>query len=235
MSGVKMLDDIDDRLLNRRQLLVGGAALAVIPVTANAASPAGWRTVGFPFLRSNVFDEVERGTIQVDGKRAASLLCRTVSIDLAQTPHLNWRWRVDSGPPATDLSVRGNDDRALAVIVGFPFDPAKATAAERSQHRAMKFLFGRDAPGRSLHYVWGSGLQRGAVIRPPKTDAHRFIVLRSAAEPKGVWRAESVDIAADYRRIFGEAPPRAIQLAISSDGDDTKSIVHAAVAGFAWS
>jgi hypothetical protein len=56
--------------------------------------------------------------------------------------------------------------------------------------------------------VWGSGLQRGAVIRPPKTDAHRFIVLRSAAEPKGVWRAESVDIAADYRRIFGEAPPR---------------------------
>lgn len=232
-----MIDDTDGAgALTRRQLLAGGAvAAALIPAAAQAVVPAGWKAVGFPFIRSNAFAELDRGIIQVDGKRASSILYRTISIDLAQTPRLNWKWRVDSGPPATDLSVRGNDDRALAVIVGFPFDPAKATATERSQHRAMRFLLGRDAPGRSLHYVWGSGLQRGAVIRPPKTDAHRFIVLRSASEPTGVWHPESVDVAADYRRVFGEPAPRAVQLAVSSDGDDTKSVVHAAIGSFAWS
>ncbi|OYY77459.1 MAG: hypothetical protein B7Y43_11370 [Sphingomonas sp. 28-62-20] len=222
-------------LLSRRQMLAGGAALAVAPVAAQAAPPKGWRSVGFPFLRANSFDEIGSGVIQVDGKRASSILYRRISIDLGQTPRLGWRWRVDNGPPATDLAVRGKDDRALAVIIGFPFDPATASAIERSQHRAMRFLLGHDAPGRSLHYVWGSGLTRGTVIRPQKTDAHRFVVLRSAGEPAGIWHTESVDVAADYRRIFGEPPPQAVQLAISSDGDDTHSTVHAAIGGFAWS
>lgn len=231
-----MQDDMDaSGMLSRRQMLVGGAVAAMIPTAAQATLPAGWRAVSFPFLRANAFAEIDHGFIQVDGKRSSSLLYRTISIDLGQTPKLNWRWRVDSGPPATDLAVRGNDDRALAVIVGFPYDPAQASASERGQHRAMKFLLGRDAPGRSIHYVWGSGLQRGAVIRPPKTDAHRFVVLRSASEPTGVWHPESVDVAADYRRIFGEKAPRAVQLAISSDGDDTRSTVRAAIGGFTWS
>ncbi|MBX9732206.1 MAG: DUF3047 domain-containing protein [Sphingomonas sp.] len=231
-----MDDDVEPpRLLSRRQMLAGGAALAVAPVAAQAGVPVGWNTANFPFLRANAFDELGNGIIQVDGKRASSILYRSISIDLAHTPRLNWRWRVDSGPPATDLSVRGNDDRALAVIIGFPFDPAKASAIERSQHRAMRFLLGRDAPGRSLHYVWGSGLPRGSVVRPPKTAAHRFIILRPASEPLGIWHTESVDVAADYRRIFGEPPPQAVQLAISSDGDDTRSTVHAAIGGFAWS
>ena len=227
-------DDIPARL-SRRQMLAGGAAVALLPGAARAVEPAGWKSVGFPFIKSNSFSEIDRGLIQVDGKRASSILYRAVSIDLGQTPHLAWRWRVDSGPPATDLSVRGDDDRALAVIVGFPYDVAKATTAERREHRMMGFLLGRDAPGRSLHYVWGSGQPRGTVIRPAKTEAHRFVVLRSATEPAGVWRTESVDVAADYRRIFGEAAPRVVQLAISSDGDDTRTTVRAAVGGFAWS
>ncbi len=221
-------------MLSRRQALLGAAVLTAAPLAARGAVPAGWMALGFPFKRSNAFKEIQRGIFQVDGKRSASLLYQRISIDLGQTPRLGWRWRVDSGPPATDLSVRGKDDRALAVIIGFPFDPDRATAAERSQHRAMRFLLGGDAPGRSLHYVWGSGLPRGSVIRPPRTDAHRFIVLRSADEPAGSWFSESVDIAADYRRVFGGMAPRAVQLAISSDGDDTQSTVHGAIGDFSW-
>lgn len=219
----------------RRQLLLGVFALGIAPGAAVAAAPPGWREANFPFLRANSFKAIDAGGIEVDGRRASSILYRSVAVDLARTPHLGWRWRVDSGPPPTDLSIRGDDDRALAVIIGFAFDPARASAVERSQHRAMRFLFGSEAPGRSLHYVWGSGLPRGSIIRPTKTDAHRFVVLRPATEPAGVWRSEAVDVAADYRRIFGEAPPRVTQLAIASDGDDTRSTVHAAIAGLAWS
>lgn len=220
--------------LSRRHAMLGVALLAATPVAARAAVPAGWQALSFPFKRSNAFTEMHRGIIQVDGNRSASILYRRISIDLGQTPHLGWRWRVDSGPPATDLSVRGNDDRALAVIIGFPFDPSRASAVERSQHRAMRLLFGSDAPGRSLHYVWGSNLPRGSVIRPQSTDAHRFIVLRSADDQTGNWYSENVDIAADYHRVFGETAPRAVQLAIASDGDDTRSTVHGAIGDFSW-
>lgn len=221
--------------VSRRELMIAAAVAGVLPAGAvRAALPVGWRELGFPLLRANRFDDIGGGVIQIDGKRASSILYRPIAIDLGKTPRLSWRWRVDSGPPATDLAIRGTDDRALAVIIGFPFDPATANAAERSQHRAMRFLLGRAAPGRSLHYVWGSGLPRGSVIRPAKTTAHRFVILRPASELPGMWHTESVDVAADYRRIFGESPPRAVQLAISSDGDDTGSIVHAAIGGFRW-
>lgn len=229
------VDDKVPRAISRREAMFAAAAIGLLPAVARASAPAGWREVGFPFLRGNEFSQADQGAIMVDGARASSLLYRPIAIDLMHTPRLNWRWRVDSGPPATDLSVRGRDDRALAVIIGFPFDPATASTAARAQHRAMRLLLGRDAPGRSLHYVWGSGQPRGSIIRPAKTDSHRFIVLRPASEATGVWRSESVDVAADYRRAFGEAPPRAVQLAIASDGDDTRSTVRALVGGFAWS
>ena len=225
--------------LDRRRCLALALGLAVLPVArASAAAerlPAGWSEIRFPFHRSNRFTEPEPGVVAVDGARASSILYTPVSIDLAVTPVLAWNWRVEAGPPATDLSRRGDDDRALAVIVGFPYDPARATAREARQQRTARLFLGSGAPGRSLYYVWGGDRPRGAVVTSPYNDAHRFRTLRTAAEHGTAWRPERVDVAADYRRAFGEAAPRAVQLAISSDGDDSRVAVRAAVAGLAWS
>src|SRR5688572_12773956 len=41
---------------------------------------------------------------------------------------LSWRWRVDAGPPGTDLTRRGGDDRAIGITVGFQGWPPHVTA-----------------------------------------------------------------------------------------------------------
>ena len=55
-------------------------------------------------------------------------------------------------------------------------------------------------------------------------------VLRPADSPTGEWLEERVDLAADYREAFGEAPSDPTQLAIQADTDNTDSTSRAAVA-----
>lgn len=221
--------------LSRRALLGAGLAAAAFPGVAQAALvPPGWQSFGFPFLRGNEFSGAPDDVIEIRGVRASSVLVRPLNIDLARTPRLSWRWRVDAGPPATELAVRGADDRAIALIIGFAFDEANASEAERREYRRGRFWLGARAPGRTLHYIWGSGAARGSVIRPARAQSARFVILRPATEAAATWRLESVNVAEDYARVFGSPPPRAIQMAIASDGDDSRSTVRAAIGDFAW-
>ena len=83
------------------------------------------------------------------------MLHRPVKADLAATPILTWRWRVDAAPPATDLTKKGGDDRALALYIAFAFDPARAGAFERVTLVAVAKLAGKQLPGRVLTSMWG--------------------------------------------------------------------------------
>ena len=60
------------------------------------------------------------------------------------------------------------------------------------------------------------------------------MVLRSAASPTGEWLEEQVDLVADYRAAFGEAPPDPSQIAIQADTDNTDSTSRAQVADLAF-
>lgn len=48
-----------------------------------------------------------------------------------------------------------------------------------------------------------------------------MIFLQMGDEKKGRWIEESVDLLADYRRLFGENPPATAGLAIMNDSADT--------------
>jgi hypothetical protein len=223
--------------VDRRKFMILAAAAAVSGAAA-AQSPleaAGWKHLKFRKLTPTRFAPGADGSVAIEANRSSSILYRAVDIDPAATPKLSWRWRVDQGVPATDLSKKGGDDRSLAVLVGFAFDRANATRGELARHRFESMMAGEAPPGVVLFYVWGGEGPAGRTIGSPYRRNNHLIVLRPASSPTGRWLDEAVDVAADYRRIVGRAPTRVVQLGLCSDSDDSGALARGAVSALRWS
>ena len=216
-------------------LLLAVAAGDAAAVIAPELEKEGWREVPNPNKKENVFNLTPDGAIEVISNDSVSTLYKPVEVDIDERGVLAWRWRVDEPAPATDLSVKGKDDCALAVYVGFPFDPEQASLFERLKRPLVESWVGDDAPGRVLRYVFCGSHERGAVVESPYLGSAGVIkVLRPAGSPTGEWFEERVDLAADYRDAFGAEPPDPTQLAIQADTDNTHSTSRASIADLAF-
>jgi Protein of unknown function (DUF3047) len=220
--------------------------LVLIPICAFAApavtipggpdlQAAGWRELEVSGKKANRFVGQPDGSIEVISSSSVSRLYRPLQVDLRATPELTWQWRVDEPVPPTDLTRKGEDDTALTIYVGFPWDPDRASFTERLKRPLVEALAGKDAPGRVLAYVFGGKQQRGQVVESPHLGSAGFMrVLRPADSPTGEWFEERVDLAKDYRQRFGENPSNPVQLAISADTDNTDSSSRGSVKAFVF-
>jgi Protein of unknown function (DUF3047) len=220
--------------------------LLLVPVCASAApavtipggpdlQAAGWRELEVSGKKANRFVGQPDGSIEIISSSSVSRLYRPLQVDLRATPELTWQWRVDKPVPPTDLTRKGEDDTALTIYVGFPWDPDRASFTERLKRPLVEALAGKDAPGRVLAYVFGGKQQRGQVVESPHLGSAGFMrVLRPADSPTGEWFEERVDLAKDYRQRFGENPSNPVQLAISADTDNTDSSSRGSIKGFAF-
>ena len=190
----------------------------------------GWKEITFGNKTPNQFVSLNDGAIGVSSDHGVSLLKKPVIIDIAAEPTLSWRWRVATSAPATDLSIKGNDDRSLAVYVAFPFVPEEASLVDRLQRNIIETTMGKETPWRVLAYVWGGLGNRGdRVSSPHMGEAGMMKILRPSTAPTERWFMEQVDIAEDYRNAFGSEPPNPIYVAISADTDDTASMAEGIV------
>lgn len=190
----------------------------------------GWREVPNPNKSENTFRRGLEGSIEVISNSSVSTLYKPLDVDLQERPILTWRWRVDEPAPATDLSVEGEDDCSLAVYVGFPYQPGRASLFERMKRSMVESWVGEEAPGRVLRYVFCGSHERGEVVESPYLGSAGYVrVLRPTDSPTGQWFEEQVDLAADYRQAFGEEPPDPTQVAIQADTDNTGSASRAFV------
>ncbi|MDV7340192.1 DUF3047 domain-containing protein [Terasakiella sp. A23] len=184
---------------------------------------AGWLELLFDGKKPNTFAAQSDGAIVVGSDESVSLLYKPLDVDLAKTPKLSWSWKVDKSVPVTDLSVKGKDDRSLALYVSFPFDYERAGFWERFTRDLVVAFKGEDTPGRVISYVWGGDEEPGAIIESPYLkSAGALIALQKAGTSNGQWFEQQVDVAKDYERIFGEPANKPYQIAISADSDDSK-------------
>jgi hypothetical protein len=132
-------------------------------------------------------------------------------------------WKVELGVRVTDLTRRGEDDRARAVyfVFGETGDATKGPMAllSTSTTRALVYVFGGNGPRFSL------------VPSPRMGNRGKFFILRPADGPKRQWLQESVDLKADYVRGFGQAPGLLLAVVVSSDSDDTRGRNRAQLRG----
>jgi hypothetical protein len=207
---------------------------ADIPIGTDLAA-AGWQEFAVKGKPGNKFIGHPDGPIEIVSSSSVSRLYRPVEVDLDATPALTWRWRVDEPVPPTDLTQKGEDDTAITLYVGFPWDSKRASFTDRLKRPLVEALAGEDAPGRVLAYVFGGEQPRGTVVESPHLgDAGAMRVLRPADSLIGEWFEERVDVAQDYREAFGEEPPDPTQIAISADTDDTGSTSRGFVAALAF-
>ncbi len=141
------------------------------------------------------------------------------------TDGASWNWTVEQSVPATDLSIKGGDDRNISLY--FVFVPeALAPGLEGANIRSL--LGNEDV--RIMQYAWGGNHARGQVIRSPYGPSGQGVTIALRQAGTGSF-SESVDLAADYARAFGGEKGALVGLAVSGDSDDTDTVIRAAIGG----
>lgn len=234
------------RILNRtvvnRTLLLPLALAAAAPSLAAepvvwigrfATGLEPWRELRLPGVaRANVFAAREWdgvAALEVRSQASMSLLARALPPDLARTPVLCWRWRVDAPLVAADLARKAGDDYAARLYVAARVPPERMGFALRTQLRLARAVWGPELPDAAVNYVWDNRHPPGTERPNAYTERTVMIVQRSGAAEAGRWVAERRDVAADLERLFGPGT-QAVQLALAADTDNTG---EAARAGFA--
>ena len=194
-------------LLLAGPVLAGSATRAQPPGGGASLEAAGWHHAEWRGIPPAQFRALPGGGVAVQGEAQASFVWRPVPESAPAC--LSWRWRVDEGPPATDLARRGGDDKALAVAVGFAGWPPGTGAWQRTRHGLAQAVAGeRPLPRSVLMYVWGgTGREPTFFETPYLAGLARMRVLRPADAPRGRWLPQRVDLAADCRAAFGGDPP----------------------------
>ncbi len=233
-SAHRLAASIRARLLIVFGILVAAGAVAADPSAAidDALKQAGWTLFSDDRWQPAQFRLRPDGAIEVRSDNSTSLIWKKVDQRDVQKTRLAWEWRVDEMMPPTDITVKGGDDRPLALHVWFMKPRDQLNFLERLRAEFIELWVGLPVHGRLLTYVWGGRGKIGhAQPNPHVGDGSWMIVLRDGDAPTGVWFSESRDLVADYRAAFGEDPPDRGIIALAADSEDTQTRSRAAVRG----
>lgn len=192
-------------------VLIVGTALAgdVIPIgNFTDAGLAGWSVKRFRGETTyRIVDDGRHKVLEASSRAAASGLVFEVEYDPMTFPILTWRWKIAGIINSGDSRTKAGDDYAARIYVVFPhwFFPKTKT----------------------LNYIWANRLPQGAVQANAYTGNAMMIAVESGDGKAGEWVTERRDIVADFRRAFGEAPPKVGAIAVMTDTDNTGAAARA--------
>lgn len=231
--------------MSRRRFLALAAALALPraraeePVHALRFSalepgkplPAGYRTYAFAGQeRHTEYALVEdQGTtvLRARAEDSTAGILRDLRVDPAVRPLLAWRWKVTRLPEKGDLRTKAGDDYGARLYVTFDLPLAELSFGDALGVRFARLVYGRDVPAAALCYVWATRAAVGTFAPNAYTDRVRMIVVESGVARLGQWLTYERDVAADYRRAFGAAPPAVNGVVASTDTDNTDETAEA--------
>ncbi len=214
-------------------LAAAGASAADLssPIGAGFEPAPPWELRGLPrqvkpLAQVSVIDLDARRVLRIEADRAYGVIVHRLR-DARASGVLSWRWRVDQAPAGADLQRKSGDDSALKVCALFDMPIAKVPFFERQLLRIASWHAGEALPTATLCYVWDAQLPQGTLLHNAYTHRLRYIVTHATT---GQWREERHDIAADFRRAFGDdwgddtpGLPPLVAIAIGADSDNTGS------------
>lgn len=227
--------------MNRRRFLAA-AALGLLPGAGRAAEPVyamrysalrggaplppDYRLYAFAGQDRHtgyaLVEDEGRTVLRARADASTAGIVRDVRADLARTPLLAWRWKALRVPERADLRTKAGDDYAARLYVIFDLRLARLPFGERFGVTVARIIYGEDVPAAALCYVWATRAAVGMIAPNPYTGRVRMVVVESGARNLGRWVAYERDVAADYRRAFGEAPPAVKGVVVSTDTDNTR-------------
>lgn len=139
---------------------------------------------------------------------SASGLFKMVRVDLAKTPVLRWRWKVENLLQDVDERSKPGDDYPARIYVVFS---------------GGLFFWNT----RAIDYVWSSNQPLGSHWPNAFTGNAMMLAVESGPGKLGQWIEERRNIAEDYRLLFGGEPGTVDAVAIMSDSDNSGQSVSA--------
>lgn len=170
--------------------------------------PAGWKEQnwGKPAYDFEIVSNDGHPVLHLRSNGDSSTISRDLkaSVQLNETPILEWKWKVITLPTGGHACQNSTDDEAAQVYVAWLRPPE----AVRS---------------RIIGYVWDSTAPVGTICKSEKTSTVTYVVLRSGPDELGKWITERRNVVEDFRKIYGEAPDNPAALSLGIDSDDTRS------------
>lgn len=166
--------------------------------------PDGWQGQrwGSPAYDLTVIENDGRRVLHLRSRNEGSTITRDITgtVDLRQTPILEWTWKAVTLPRGADSRRKETDDQAAQLYVSWPRFPQ----AVRS---------------RIIGYVWDTTAPAGTVAPSQKTGTVTYVVVRSGTADLGRWITERRNVREDFKKIYGEEPdsPGAISIGIDSN------------------
>lgn len=149
-----------------------------------------------------VVDEAKGWVLKAESAGSASGLFREITVNINETPFLNWSWKAEILPDVGDEKTKSGDDYAARVYVlfksGYGFWNSKA-----------------------LNYVWNSHYPIGENWPNAFTSSAQLLVLQSGRDHVGKWIAEKRNVQKDIFDCFGIEVTDIEAVALMTDADNS--------------
>lgn len=156
-----------------------------------------------------VVDDAENQAIKLRTESSSFALEKSITVDLKQTPYLEWEWKVTVPPAEGNFSSPDTDDQAAQLLVVF----SKTFFARR---KVISYIWDPTAPIGTI----------GAAAGPIYLNV-KAIVVESGAGQIGNWLIEKRNVVEDYRALFGEIPERAVAIRMQINSQHTHAVAEA--------
>jgi hypothetical protein len=199
------------------------AQVASVPATQIADEAPIWSELRLPGKRSTRYvATLHEGRpawlAQADG--SASMWRRRLHVAPQDLGRIEFSWWVDGLVLGADLSQGGLDDAPARLVFAFEGDRSRWSMRNRMISDMAETLGGEPMPYATLMYVWANESEPESVLIHPRTDRIRKIVLERGVDHLKQWRYYKRDLAADFRRAFGEEPGALVAVALMTDADN---------------
>jgi hypothetical protein len=193
--------------------------------------PSGWKVWQLSNLKRptqyRLVDHDGRTVVFARARGSASGLVFPISVDLREYPILQWRWNVTALITGADNTQRHTEDSPVRIVLAFDGDKSTLPLAERLFADQFRAFTKQEFPYALLMYIWENRAPVGTLIENLHTSRIRMIVADSGDAKLGTWREHRRNVYEDYKRAFGEEPPRVRSVAIMTDSDNTGGEVEA--------
>ena len=199
--------------------------------TARDGMPNGWNFYRIaPFKKNTVYRlESYQGktVLSANSKTSASGLAVKLRPRQATNLLLQWEWKALSPIVNADNADGYTDDAPLRILVAFDGNKSKLPLKEKMTFEMANLISGQEMPYATLMYIWSGKSPVDTIITNAHTSRIKMIVVDSGWDNLGQWHKHQRDLAADYKRAYGEAPGEVIGIALLTDTDNTKSETRA--------
>jgi len=170
------------------------------------------------FLGNTSYQAVDlegRTVLEAKTDGTASLLFRSVNLDLNKFPVLEWAWKVSASYSGLEV---GSDDSAVTsdferTKAGDDF-PARIYVVYQEGFLPTDVI--------AINYVWAGNEAVGESWTNPFTSKAKMLVVESGDDHVGKWRSYRRNIKEDFKTLFGVDVERLNGYAVMVDGDNSK-------------